>query len=115
MKIHIKQLRAWTILGAYAHERNKPREVVINLSIDYDHSAAIESDKLADALDYALIEETIVDSLSKQRFTLLETLAEHVAQLVLGFVQAREVTVEIDKPGALKHAQSVAVSHTVRA
>lgn len=114
MTIHIKNLEAKTILGVYDNERRAPRTVIINVSIDYDHNLAAASDRMEDALDYEVIEETIVTSLKEQQFRLLEALAEHIANVVMGFVQIREVTVEVDKPGALKHAQSVSVMHTVK-
>lgn len=113
MIIRIKNLRAKTVLGVYPEEQDILRPVLINVSVEYDHSQAIKTDHLRDTIDYGLIERHIVESLAQQKFALLETLAEHVAQLAMGFAGAREVTVEIDKPGALKHADSVSVVHTL--
>ncbi len=114
MIIRIKNLRAQTLLGAYADERQARRTVILNLEIDYDHARALASDALADALDYAKIEQAVIDSLAAQKFVLLESLAAHVAKLIMGFAQVREVAVEIDKPGALKHADSVSVAHRMK-
>lgn len=111
MKILIKDLKAQTLLGAYSTERHARREVVLNLEIDYDAARAAQSDRLQDALDYAVLEKAIVDSLHAQTFTLLETLATHVASLVMQHAAVQRVRVEIDKPGALPHARSVAVVH----
>lgn len=113
MMIRIKQLRAETILGVYAEERHALRTVIMNLDIIIDHSHAVISDQLQDTIDYAIIEQTIVDSLKEQCFHLIETLAKHVAELVMGFAGVKSVTVEIDKPGALKYASSVSVVHTI--
>ena len=113
MKITLKELKAQTLLGVYPQERLALREVVLNITIDYDGTPAARSDRVADALDYAAIEQAIVSSLPAQKFELLEALAEHVAQLVLAFPAARSVTVEIDKPGALAHARSVSITHMV--
>lgn len=115
MIIRIKNLRAQTLLGAYDEERQARRTVVITLAAEYDAATPLKSDLLADALDYAKLEQVIVDSLAKQRFVLLESLAEHVAWLILGeFPAVREIAVEIDKPGALRHADSVSVVHTLK-
>jgi FolB domain-containing protein len=111
--IKIKNLRAKTLIGVYPEERKAQRELVLNLTIDYDHSAAVASDNVADVPDYAVIEQTVVASLSKQTFELLEPLAEHVAKLVLTFAHVKSVTVEIDKDGTLKYADSVSVTHTL--
>lgn len=110
MMIAIKKLRAQTMLGAYAEERLTQRTVVINLHIVFDHASGVASDRLQDTLDYAEIEKNIIESLNDQHFVLLESLAAHVAKLVLAFPQAEEVTVEVEKPGALRHADCVAVT-----
>lgn len=113
MIIKIKNLKAHTMLGIYPEERRGTREVVLNLAIGYDHGAALESDAIRDTPDYAEIERKIVESLATRKFFLLESLAGHVAKLILAFSCVREVTVEIDKPGALKYAESVSVVHRV--
>lgn len=113
MIIKIRNLKAETLLGAYNKERVKPRLVIINLIIDIDHAAAVASDKLKDTVDYAAIEHEIMESLPKQTFALLEGLAEKVASLVMAYPTVRQVTVEIEKPGVMLHAQSVSVIHTV--
>ena len=114
MIIKLKNLKCKTMLGIHPEERVKPRIVILNLLIEYDHAKAASSDKIADAVDYFTLEKTIVESLAKQTFALLETLAEHVAQLVMTFPSVQQVTVEIDKPGALLHSESVSVVHTVK-
>ncbi|MFW0777231.1 MAG: dihydroneopterin aldolase [Rickettsiales bacterium] len=112
MKINIKNLKAKTLLGVYEEERKAQREVTLNLTIDFDHKQAVASDDVKDTIDYAVIEQTIVDGLSRQKFALLESLAAYVTKQVMGFAGVREVTVAIDKPGALKHADSVAIIHS---
>ena len=112
MMIRIKNLRAQTLIGAYDDERQARRTVTLNLAIDYDHRNALITDALGETLDYAVIEQSIVEALPLQHFVLLESLAEYVAKIVMSYPLVREVTVEIDKPGALKHADSVSVIHT---
>ena len=113
MRITLKDIRAQTLLGVYPQEREALRDVLLTVSVEYDASQAAATDEMEKALDYAAIEAAIVGSLPRQTFALLEALAENVAQLVLAFPAARQVTVEIDKPGALAHARSVSVTHTV--
>lgn len=113
MIIKIKNLEAYTLLGVYPEERGGLRKVLLNLTVVYDASRAMHSDDVADALDYAELETRIVTSLAAQTFALIEALAHHVAQLVMAYPAVHEVTVEIDKPGALQHAPSVSITHTV--
>ena len=113
MIVNIRNLKAETLLGAYTKERSKPRPVIIHLAIDFDHVAAVASDKLKDTVDYGAIEHVIIESLPKQTFALLEGLAVHVGGLVMQNPLVREVTVEIEKPGVMLHAESVSVVHKV--
>ncbi len=111
MKIRIKNLRGETIVGVYAHERKNPRPVILQIEIEFDHRASVNSDQLSDTIDYALIEDHVLKALAEQQFMLLEALADHIARLVMGFAGVQSVVVEIDKPGALKQAESVSVVH----
>lgn len=113
MIITLKELKARTLLGVYPQERQGLREVVLNITVEYDAAKAANTDHMDDALDYAAIEQAVVESLPRQNFHLLEALAEHVAQLVLAFPAVQKVSVEIDKEGALVHARSVSITHTV--
>lgn len=114
MIIHLRNLRAQTLLGVYDFERISLREVLINLAITIDASRAIVSENVADTLDYAVLEQQIIASLAKQQFQLLEALATHVAGIVMDHPLALEVRVTIDKPGAVKAAESVAVEYYKR-
>lgn len=108
MIIRIKGLKAQTVIGIYPEERQAPRPLVLHIGIEY---ADVTSDRIEDVPDYAVIEQKIVESLRAQQFNLLETLADHVARLVLGDARVREVTVEIEKPGVMRHADMVSVVH----
>lgn len=113
MIITIKDLVAFTLLGVYPEERHALRKVILNIAITYDASRAMETDDMKYALDYAAIESLVVSSLRGQTFALIEALVDHVAKLIMAFPAVDAVTVEIDKPGALQHAQSVSLTHTV--
>lgn len=112
MRMQIKELKVETLLGVYEEERKEKRKVTIDLDIIYD--AVIKEDKLSETLDYAAIEKSIIESLAKQKFQLLESLAEHIAYLVLKEPRVQSVDVQLGKPGALKHAQTVIVEYKLK-
>jgi len=114
MILRIQKIKAFTTIGITEEERSQPRPLLISLIIDYDHAKAVETDSIEHAYDYALIENAIVSELSQRKFQLIETAAELVCQLILGFEKAREVTVEIEKPGVMRFAESVSAIHTLR-
>ncbi len=113
-KITIKNLEIWTILGVLQEERTRRRPVVVNLVILCDTSKTIASDDIADAIDYSRIKDAVVGAVSKSTFMLIESLASHIAMLVLSFEGVIETTVTLDKPDAMEDCQSVAVEMTRR-
>lgn len=109
MIITIKNLKAKTLLGVHAHERRAKRKVIVTARIHYDSGKSAKSDILADALDYHAAEQLIVDKLAKCECYLLEKLVSELLDLIMQDTRVTEASVEIDKPGALVHAESVSV------
>lgn len=75
-----------------------------------DTRAAAGSDSIDQALDYAAAAERVAALTREGRFQLAETLAEHIAQLLLREFPVQRVRVEVEKPEALSAADSVGVS-----
>lgn len=107
--IHLRKVKTRCVLGAHPAERGTPRKVELCLSLECDTRAAAKSDKLADALNYELIEAEAIAAAKEGRFHLIEALAGRVAEVCLKYPQVRAVRVVVDKPGALPHTKSVAV------
>lgn len=107
--IHLRKVAVRCVLGVHPAERRKPQKVELSLSLECDTRTAAKSDKLADALNYELIEVDVIATAKQGRFHLVETLAERVAEACLRHAPVRAVRVVVDKPRALPHAQSAAV------
>lgn len=113
-KITIKSLEIWTVLGVFPEERTRSRPVVVNLVVLCDTAKAVASDDIADAIDYSCIKDAVVEAVEKAAFKLIESLAAHIAALVLSFEGVIETTVTLDKPDAMAGCQSVSVEMTRR-
>lgn len=107
MKLRIKKLRATTTLGVYDWEIAKKREVIIHMELAFDGAAAVQSDDMSDAIDYSEIEQQALDYLYHNRFDLIETVACRLAEQVMQDARVRHIIVEVEKPGALRFAESV--------
>lgn len=114
MILRIRNLKAFTVIGITEEERSQPRPLLISIVVDYDHEKAVAEDSIAHAYDYALIENAIVSELSQREFQLIETVAVFVCQLLLGNEKAREVTVEVEKPGVMRFAEAVSAIYSLR-
>jgi len=111
-RIRIKDLRLRTYVGFNEEEQRKLQDVVINVCIDYDALDAARSDAVDRALDYKTITKGIIALVENNRFLLLEKLVHDVLAHVLDYPTVHHVEVEIDKPHALRFADSVSLTMT---
>jgi FolB domain-containing protein len=109
MLIRIKNLALKTIVGVNAWERQEAQEVVINIEIEFDGDRAAETDALEETIDYKKIKKKILNDIESSRCLLLESLAQRVMNILLEDSRVLRATVEVDKPKALRFADSVSV------
>jgi FolB domain-containing protein len=108
-QIHIKDLLLRGILGINDWEREKPQDILLNVTLFADVQAAGKSDDIEDTVNYRTISKRIIAHVeSSKRFT-VEALAEDVAQICLQDKRVERVKVRIEKPGALRFAKSVGI------
>jgi FolB domain-containing protein len=110
MIIRIKNLRLRTVIGANEWERQQAQEVVLNIELEYDGSHAAVSDRLDDALDYKQLTRQIMREVEAANYFLLEKLAARVLDIIRAQPAVTRAAVEIDKPSALRFADSVSVA-----
>jgi len=108
-KIYIRDLCARCIIGINDEERVNRQEVILNITLCADLSAACASDNIDDTTDYKTLKKELLSFVENSSYFLIEKLAEETARLCLVNPQIKRVTVSVDKPGALRFARSVAV------
>ena len=108
-KTFIKDLLARGVIGVRDREREKPQDILINITAFSDTSRAGQTDKLADCIDYsALAKKVQAHAETSARFT-VEALANDLAKLCLEENRIKKVIVRVEKPGAVRFANSVGV------
>jgi FolB domain-containing protein len=108
-RILITDLAVRCVIGVNEEERRERQDVLINLEIGADLSAACRSDRFEDTVDYRALKKKVAAMAEASRYHLVEALAEAVADLCLGFPGVREARVRVEKPGALRFAKSAGV------
>ena len=109
--IFIRELRLPAWVGLHRHEKLAPQTIEIDLEIALPAGgAAFKTDKVADTIDYGVVVARIRELLAKERFGLVETLAERIANLLLDDFKAPRVRVSIAKLGVLREAKRLGVS-----
>lgn len=81
-------------------ERADGQDFVIDVSVAVDLAAAAASDELERTVHYGELAEAVVAAVERDPVDLIETVAERVAAVALGFAAAREVEVTVHKPQA---------------
>ena len=107
--IFLHNFKAKTLIGIYPWERMVPQTIRIDLEIALPTSRACQSDNIEDALDYALIIERINEILAQKHFSLLEALAEHIAQTILKEFRSPWVKVSVAKLGIIRGVKRLGI------
>jgi len=108
--IRIKNLRLRTFIGINDEEVRNKQDVVLNIEIKFDASQAINASEIDQTLNYRTITKKIIPFVEGNRFSLLEKLSHDVLNLVMDHPEVKFAEVEIDKPHALRFADSVSVA-----
>ncbi|MBB3140124.1 dihydroneopterin triphosphate 2'-epimerase [Halomonas organivorans] len=108
--IRIKDLRLRTHIGIKDEEIQNRQDVVINAVIRYRADKAVAFNHIEEALNYRTITKQVIAHVEDNRFLLLERMTREVLDLIMSFDQVLAAQVEIDKPHALRFADSVSIT-----
>ena len=108
--IFIRELKIKTLIGIYPWERKVAQAIQIDIEIALPTSKACQTDNFEDALDYASIIKRINESLSQKQFSLLEALAEHIAQIILIEFKAPWTKVNVAKLSMIRDVKKIGIS-----
>jgi dihydroneopterin aldolase len=109
-KIFIHALKAEAIIGIFDWERQVKQTVLIDVELSADIRQAALTDAIADTLNYKAVAKRILSFIEASQFHLVETLAEHIAMLVLEDFGVAWVGIKLSKPGAVRNSRDVGVA-----
>jgi len=99
-RIVLTGLRATGHHGVLEHERVDGQVFVIDVTVHLSLHEAAVSDDLDDTVHYGVLAERVVAAVERDPVDLIETVAERVAAVALGFARAETVEVTVHKPDA---------------
>ena len=108
--ITITNLRLRTFIGFNEEEKTKQQDIVINAEIHHPANNLCLSDDVDNALNYKNICKKIIHHVESGRFLLLEKLTSDVLGICIDHSWVRYAQVRIDKPHALRFADSVSLT-----
>lgn len=96
-RIELRGLRVLAVCGALPEERERPQPFGVDLDVDVDLGPPGQSDDLADTVDYGALVRSVARVAAEGRFTLMERLAQRIAEEVGGDARVEAVTVAVHK------------------
>jgi dihydroneopterin aldolase len=108
-RIFLRGLSAKCIIGFIDWERRTPQTLLVDLEIPCDCTCAARSDQVEDTVDYKRVAKRVLGWLPTTQFRLVETLAHHLALLLLSEFSLDWIRVSVNKPGAIRDSRDVGV------
>ncbi|WP_312855051.1 dihydroneopterin aldolase [Agromyces agglutinans] len=99
-RITLTGLRVHAHHGVFDFEREAGQPFVVDLTAWVDLAPAAAGDDLAQTVHYGDLAEAVVAAVERDPVDLIETVAERVAAVALGFGPVIEVEVTVHKPDA---------------
>jgi D-erythro-7,8-dihydroneopterin triphosphate epimerase len=110
VRIKVKNLLLRTYIGFKPEELVNKQDVVINFEIETEISKkALDADEPVNILDYKTITKEVIALVQEGRFKLLEVLTQKILSLIMKNEKVKWAKVEVDKPHALRFAESVSL------
>ena len=99
-RITLTGIRVRAHHGVYDFEREQGQEFVIDVSVAIDLAPAASGDELAHTVHYGELAVAVAQAVERDPVDLIETVAERVAAVALGFAGVEEAEVTVHKPQA---------------
>ena len=112
-RIALTGLEVFAHHGVFDVERERGQRFVIDAEVAVDLGPAAAGDALERTVHYGELAEAIVAAVERDPVDLIETVAERVAGVALGFPGVREARITVHKPDAPIRAVFADVAVTV--
>ncbi|QZY51431.1 dihydropteroate synthase [Leucobacter tenebrionis] len=112
-RIVLTGLEVYAHHGVFDFEREQGQRFVVDAEVSVDLRAAAAGDALERTVHYGELAEAIIAAVERDPVDLIETVAERVAEVALGFAGVRGARVTVHKPDAPIAATFSDVSVTV--
>jgi 7,8-dihydroneopterin aldolase/epimerase/oxygenase len=109
-RIFIRALKTEAIIGIYDWERQVKQTVLLDIEFSADIRKAALTDSVHDTLNYKAVAKRVLRFVEASQFHLVETLAEHIAMLILEEFGVAWVSIVLSKPGAVRSSRDVGVA-----
>ena len=96
-KIFISDLLIRGVIGISDRERESPQDILVNIVMVTDITAASKSDNVEDSVNYRTISKKVLAHTETIKRYTVEALAEDIAELCLAESKVKSVMVRVEK------------------
>ena len=101
-KIVIPQIPVRVRVGVTEEDRSEDQDILIDVELGLDLRPAGTTDDLTQTVDYEAVCAAVATTINVRLFSLIETIGEEIADMILKEYPINEVLVRVRKPGALQ-------------
>ncbi len=107
--VYLNDLRVDTVIGINDWERRTRQTVILDIEMAADIKKAAKTDSIDDTLDYKAVAKRLIAYISESEFSLVESLAEHIANILIEEFKVPWCRVRLNKKGAVRSVRDVGV------
>ncbi|MCK4591781.1 MAG: dihydroneopterin aldolase [Candidatus Latescibacteria bacterium] len=96
--LRLKNMRFYGYHGVLPEEKRLGQWFEVDLEVKTDLQKASLSDQLEDTLDYSRLLKLVQEVVTREKFNLIEALAERIAQRTAESFPVRELIIRVRKP-----------------
>jgi dihydroneopterin aldolase len=97
VKISIVDLEVFYRVGVPEEERAQPQRLLLTVEMQFDFSAAANTDSIADTIDYFTVSQRLLKFGEGKSWKLIEKLAADIREMILSEFKPGNVSVEVKK------------------
>lgn len=112
-RIDLTGIGGWGFHGVHDDERENGQRFVVDVSLGLDLSAAAAEDSLGLTVDYGDLAEGVHEAIAAEPLQLIESVAQRVMDLCLGYPPVLWASVTVHKPMAPIQVPFADVSVTI--
>lgn len=102
--VFLRQLKVDTVIGVYDWEQSIKQTLIFDIDLGLDTRNAASADDLANTIDYMAVATQVTDYVHNNHCGLIETVAEHCADMLLRDYPAEWVKISVNKIDAVSDA-----------
>jgi len=107
--VFIKDFIIQEIIGIHEHEKIKKQKIKFNIVVNVNQNTVPDEKDIKSIVDYEKITNKLENLVKNKKYNFLESLAEDSFKEIFEDKRINSVKIKIEKPDAIKNADSVGV------